>query len=166
MIMAMLFGSFTIFAQEKSSPEYHFGLTFPNIGIIWHISDHVAFLSSIDFSHGWADLNGGSSSANLLRVEADLRFFISDWEGVRFYVSPKYRFARTSHEIIDDTIASDTTGYNHEVTGALGAQYAVSDRISIFGDIGAMYSRSEIRENSHSNTISTAGRWGMILYLK
>jgi hypothetical protein len=111
-------------------------------------------------------------------VLAALRFYVSDWKGLRFYVSPKYQFGRTTSERIAGAPVygtdSTSTSRTHGVYGAWGVQYAISDRVSIFGDMGGYYSRATgtttnlatLGGDSHGSAIGTSGSWGLILYLK
>jgi len=165
-------------AQDKAGETRKFGLTIPNIGLIWHITDNVAFVPDITFIHNWSTFGSDSTlykhSGNGVAVNAALRLYIQDWKGIRFYVTPKYGFSRSSSSS-ESQSGSGSSGINtHSVTGAWGLQYAVTDRISLFGDIGARYSRgksesidSVISEGrTTNNNFGTVGTWGLIVYLK
>ena len=171
-LFVLLLFSVSLYAQEKENTKYKFGLTFPNIGAIWHISDSIAFMSGIDFNHDWSGFgsspyDNASTSGNMLGIDASLRFYIFEWEGVRFYLSPKYGFDWFEHNVITNSYTSNSSGHFHSVSAAWGMQYALSRRISIFGDIGVSYRRSTPLDISgHSNSIGTEGTWGLILYLK
>lgn len=174
---ALLLAPASLFAQEQDKTKYGFGLTFPEIGVIWHLSDNIAFVPGIEFGHGWSSSTFSfndstiNSSSNTLRVNASLRFYISEWKDIRIYISPRYGFSwvNTKTEGIDyphDEYLSDgSSSHSHRVSAAWGLQYAVNDRISIFGDIGATYSRASLSSGC-SNIIATEGTWGLILYLK
>jgi opacity protein-like surface antigen len=162
-----------LLAQDKVVEKRKFGLTFPNIGIIWRISDTVAFLPDINLSHGWSDLGTtGDSTNNSIGVNAALRFYLHDWKGIRFYVSPRYGYGWSNVEspFQGSTIASELR--THSVSGAWGVEYAVSDRISLFGDIGIRYSHGKtdsttsFSSGTSSNSTGTAGTWGLIVHLK
>jgi len=173
-VFALLLVPAALFAQEQEKAKYRFGLTFPEIGVIWHISDNIAFVPGVNFGHTWGrntisfydDTLGFSSSR--LEFNAGLRFFISEWKDLRFYISPKYGFAWHDSDIDDSSPLNDESSIKyHRVSGAWGLQYAINDRVSIFGDIGATYERvPEILSLGDSNTISTEGTWGLILYIK
>jgi len=176
----VVFGLFPamLSAQDKVSEKRKFGLTFPNIGIIWRISDQVAFLPDINLTHGWSELgsNVGDSTNNSVGVNAALRFYLHDWKGMRFYLTPRYGYVWNNTNLSiqgTGTESSNTSEVrNHSVSGAWGIEYAVSDRISLFGDIGVRYnhgrqeSSSQFSSNSTVNSVGTAGTWGLILYLK
>ena len=173
MSFALLLVPTSAFAQEKESAKYRFGLTFPSIGAIWHIADSIAFMSGIDFNHDWSRFGSGfdgytlRGSGNMLGIDATLRFYLSKRNGMRFYLSPKYGFDWLQTEIVTDITTSNISSYNHSVSAAWGLQYALSDRIGIFGDIGVSYRRGlRSHADGHSNSIGTEGTWGLILYLK
>jgi opacity protein-like surface antigen len=163
-------------AQDKVSEKRKFGLTFPNIGIIWHISDNVAFVPDINLTHGWSELgsSAGDSKTNSVGIDAALRFYVHDWKGIRLYLSPKYGYSWSNAENSAQGSNSTSDLHNHSVSGAWGLEYAVSDRISLFGDIGVRYmhgktkteSSSQFNSDSKSNLIGTVGTWGLILHLK
>jgi opacity protein-like surface antigen len=166
-------------AQDKAVETRKLGLTFPNIGVIWHMTDHVAFAPDVSFNHNWSTFSSNSApddySGNTVSVNAALRFYVQDWKGIRFYVTPKYGYGRTSLSIQYESGSQSTsrTADAHSITGAWGLQYAITDRISLFGDIGARYSRSTsegdeafLQSGTKNHTIGTVGTWGLIVYLK
>lgn len=171
-LIALSLVPISMVAQEKEISKPRFGLTFPDIGAIWHISDNVAFMPGIGFNHSWSKLSESSKyTSNSLSVNASLRLYMPDWKGVRIYLTPKYQFIWGDN---DSTGGGTATNHNHKVIGAWGVQYAISPRISIYGDIGIGYERLSHSYTSPyssgldpaSNTIGTEGAWGLILYLK
>jgi hypothetical protein len=169
-----------LFAQEQESPRGKIGLTLPGIGAILHLTDHVAFVPGVGFTHNWSSLSSAptTTAANNLSVSAALRFYVRDWKGLRFYLSPKYSFSRSTSERNAGGTGygtdSSTAGDYHAAYGSWGIQYAISDRVSIFGDMGAFYSRSTYSTSSsamlggdtYSQNVGTSGSWGLIFYLK
>jgi hypothetical protein len=160
-----------LLAQDSDAYKGKFGLTFPDIGAIFHISDNVAFLPGFSFRHQWSGHSDllPKHSDNALGVEANVRFYLPGWKDVRFYLSPKYRFIWNDLETESDIIFVASTSYTHNIVGAWGLQYAFNTRLSIFGDIGFGYGHqiySSISPNRSSNHVGTEGSWGLILYLK
>jgi len=179
LLVALALGGSSVYAQEKSASP-RFGLTFPSLGVIWHITDNVAFVPNVTLARNWSTYSSTQSelktTTNSVGVTAGLRFYTNNWKGMRFYLSPSYGFSRNG----SDTSQSGSTGLSgsgttrsHSVGGAWGVQYAVTDRISFFGDIGARYSHSTLESSdqpsagsSNGNFVSTVGTWGLIVYLK
>jgi hypothetical protein len=173
-VVLLAMASASLFAQDREIKQGKFGLTFPNIGAIWHITDNIAFLPGFNFNHDWSSfslLDGTESSSDSVGVDASVRFYMPDWKGVRFYLSPKYRFMWGDVNTESEIITASTNNYYHRISGVWGLQYALSDRVSLFGDIGFGYSR---RSNSSINiedaeyrsySVGTEGSWGLVLYL-
>jgi hypothetical protein len=156
-------------ADEKKDEDFKFGFTFPNIGAIWHMTERIAFLPGISFNHSWGESSSIinetiNSSSNNLGVSAGLRFYLYDWEDLRFYISPVYRFGWAE---FDYSEISTSTSYSHRVSGAWGLEYALNNRLSLYGDIGVSYNRNTTSDiDGHSSSFGTTGTWGLILYLK
>ena len=164
-----------IFAQTKETQKPKFGLTFPNIGVIWNINDRVAILPGFSISHGWSSFSSNSSNTDTsLQLNAALRFYIQEWKGLEFYLSPKYSYGWGKSELRSDIITLNGKNHSHRVSGSWGLQYPISNRLSIFGDIGIEYARNSISTaatissstSSKSNLVGTVGTWGLILFLK
>jgi hypothetical protein len=164
-----------LFAQNQRTDKPKFGLTFPNIGVIWNINDRVAFLPGFSFSHGWGSFASATSDTdNTLQLNAALRFYIQEWKGLEFYLSPKYSYGWGKSELHSDLVTLESKTHSHRVSGSWGLQYPISSHLSIFGDIGIEYSRNTIstaatissRTSSQNNSVGTVGTWGLILFLK
>ena len=199
-IMFGLFPS-TLSAKEKESPKHKFGLVFPRIGVIWHINDRVALLPFVGLTGSWGSGNASTqtSSTNTqtsspdyvsttqitafgdsktdnpfspsYSVGANVRFFLNEWKGVQFYVSPGYSYG---HYKSEETNSSDQSGsgtsitsgqtvttYNsestsHNVNGVWGFQYTIGDRVGLFGDIGMIYSHTKGHSTSSGSSDQTS----------
>jgi opacity protein-like surface antigen len=167
LFVLLLFLPASLSAEENEAEEFKFGLTFPDIGAIWHMTDRIAFLPGISFTHSWSEFGTNdetyNNSSNALVINAGLRFYLYDWEDLRFYVSPGYRFGWVDSE----SDFSANTSYGHGVSGAWGLQYALNKRLSLYGDIGVSYNRTSPSDtDGHSSLFGTRGTWGLILYLK
>ena len=168
-------------AQEDDVAPGRVGLTFPGLGAIWHLSGTLALVPSVSISHSWENVGSISSPRSdntSLSIGAAARFYAYQWKGVRFYLTPKYALGRSTNSSTyvssGQDVKTNATSNVHTVTGAWGIQYAVNDRISLYGDIGAFYGRSiyhttslaAVERESRSNNVGTVGSWGLIFYLK
>lgn len=177
-------------AEEKGDTKRSFGLTFPSIGVIWHITNNIAFMPNISLSHNWSKLSSGSfdsdNTNNSVTVNAGLRFYIREWKGMRFYLTPRYSYGWSNTDSSNNAPFAISPSYTirshtHSVSGAWGIQYAITNWLSLFGDIGAEYTRGHSDASSEAlylagglssidrqktNAVSTTGTWGLILYLK
>ncbi len=180
LLVALLLMSPSLLAQEKEITQGRFGLTFPGLGALWHVTDQLAVLPGVSFSHARNSVSGVSDagSSNGVTLLAGMRWYLHEWKGVRLFLSPKYQFGRNTStyqtfSAYDNSIYTSTsTSHNHYVIGAWGLQYAITHRISAYGDIGAAYVRANtsnsntLSRESHTNQVSTTGSWGLIFYLK
>ncbi len=183
-------------AEEKESAKPRFGLTFPNIGVIWRFTDKIAFLPDVALGRNWGTLNSslasdasqglsnGDNHSYSVTVNAGLRFYLREWKGMNFYLTPRYSYGYThtdNSNFSSGTTANSSVSQNrsHAVSGSWGLEYAITKRLSIFGDIGARYSRansdistqiapptSAYSSRQKINSVSTIGTWGLIVYLK
>ncbi len=58
-----------------------------------------------------------------------------------------------------------SSAHGHGVAGAWEAQYALSARISIYGDIGVRYIRNTTSQSVQKG-VAPEISWGLILYLR
>lgn len=174
---ALLFAALVspaLMAQDNQVKKGRFGLTFPGLGAIWQVNRNVALIEGIGFTHNWTSASGFSdtNSGNNLSINSGVRFYIQEWKGLRFYLSPKYMYGRGTSESSSGNSTVRRVSNSHAASGSWGIQYALSGWLSLFGDIGAIYSRigssssSTFTGDVHSNTIGTTGSWGLIFYVK
>jgi hypothetical protein len=87
-------------------------------------------------------------------------------------VSPRFNYARTeSKSGGDSVIERDTIGNAYSLAGFFGAQYALSDRFGVFGEVGFGYnwqtfeaSSSFLDTETKSHGWSTRTGVGVVLY--
>jgi hypothetical protein len=58
-------------------------------------------------------------------------------------------------------LSSETTGSAYSTSGSFGAQYALTRRFGVFGEIGAAYSSSKATATSTLNTLTSGGFLGV-----
>jgi hypothetical protein len=192
-ILIVLFGFsvVNISAQATDTDKSKLGLVFSEtgtnsgVGAIWQLSDHIAFSPYFNFTHQW---KGDDDIANALGVGAKLKFYLKNWNKMRLYVAPGYEFTRTRYQthsknstpLFDYITYSDYKYITNEGSGVWGIQYALGNRISIFGDIGVAYrdqctSGLNVTTGSYDSTSSSRTRtysvglkdsMGIIFYLK
>jgi hypothetical protein len=143
-IVNILFGFSvaTLSAQATDNDKSKFGLIFsgtwdaPSVGAIWQPSDHLAFSPHFNFRHEWKGTPYGS---NTLSVGAKLPLYLKNWGNMRLYVAPGYEFTRIRTQAINYSTNTDNKSISNEGSGVWGIQYALGNRISIFGDMGVAY---------------------------
>ena len=149
-----------------------------SIGIIWHASGKVAIRPELT-------LTGGSSSGT---SSTSATFDGSNWavgtglgvllylhtdDHLKTYFSPRVTYARTSVTNSNNTGANSTTAKltsaNYGATGSFGAQYELSDKFSLFGEVGAGVNHTTgssdgLLGKTTTNTWGTRSGVGVIFY--
>jgi hypothetical protein len=190
-ILIVLFGFSiaTLSAQATDNDKSKFGLIFSEtgtasgVGAIWQFNDHIAFSPYFNFTHQW---KGVSDDSNALGVGAKLKLYLKNWDKMRLYVAPGYEFTRTRSQThtknssLNLEVNSDYKYITNEGSGVWGIQYAIGNRISLFGDMGIAYrdqciSGLSVATGSSNSTGSSRTRTysvglkdsiGIIFYLK
>jgi len=167
----LLVGSVTSSAAQESG-DVGLSMGYPStIAVIWHISDRVAIRPevSLDWTSTEIELGlpiEGDTSTDLFatNVGASILFYLGAPDRLRTYVSPRILYSRVS----TDTEASFTADIDRTLdgflaSGSFGAQYAVSDRFTAFGEVGFQYSRasSTIRPTFGSTAEGTVRSLGV-----
>ena len=86
-------------------------------------------------------------------------FYVQRWDKLRAYLSPRYSYSRSSGTSGDSIFgqASKTTSSTHAVFGFIGAEYALHERFSVFGEVGGGYMRGK---TSGAATRLLSNAWG------
>jgi Outer membrane protein beta-barrel domain len=136
-------------------------------GVLWHASSSLAIRPELSVS--------GSSNetlSNSFESEGDgwavgtgisALFYLGPADKLRTYVSPRYTYAHTSNttELASVTNSSTTATTNiNSVAGSFGAQYAVGDRFSVYGEVGFGFSHSTAK-SSPSGIKGSGNSWGL-----
>ncbi len=166
-------------AQEKGDAGLTMG--YPSaIGLIYHVTDRFAIRPEITFS-----VSSGKNESPTSTTEGDTVavgvgisgiFYMRQDDKLRTYVCPRYAYTHGESTttssflaplVIDSEITTTTNA--HSILGTFGAQYAVHERFSIFGEVGAGYTHqrghSEISGlKSTTNQFATRTGAGVIFY--
>jgi hypothetical protein len=125
------------------------------VGIIWHVTDHVAVRPEISFSTGSTESPAISSGVSLPGVSDDQGktssttvtagvsglFYFGEWDKLRAYVSPRYTYTRLMSDA-GSTFSTDARNSAYTVTGSFGAQYQFHRRFAVFGETGFGYAHT------------------------
>jgi hypothetical protein len=167
-------------AQEKGDAGITMGYP-ASIGFVYHVTDRFAIRPEIALA-----IASNESASEVSTTEGDTYslgvgvsgiFYLRQSDKLRTYISPRYTYTRGesttsstfSLPFPDDPTESTLTSNAHSFVGTFGAQLAVHDRFSVFGEVGAGFarqrSRSELTQlRSSSNQFSTRTAVGVILY--
>jgi hypothetical protein len=166
-------------AQEKGDTGLTMGYP-TTVGFVYHVSDRLAIRPEISLV-----ASSGKSESPLSTTEGDTFsigvgvsgiFYLKQWDKLRTYLSPRYTYSHgesTTTSTFDSLFAEDSentqTSKAHTFMGTFGAQYAVHERFSVFGEVGASFARQRSRSDlndlrSTSNQFATRTAVGVILY--
>jgi hypothetical protein len=168
-------------ALVAAQDQHKVGLTmgYPSsAGIVWHVSRRVAVRPEFSFTSTSNEFTSAAdaistTTASAVGVGVSGIFYLTKVDKLRTYVSPRFTYSRLTTETT--TRGSDNgsggTGNNYSGAGSFGAQYAVGDRFSIFGEVGLGYSHqtsaSEVGifgSNNATRTWSSRTGAGVVLY--
>lgn len=147
---------------------------------MWHLSDAVAIVPAVRFARAWNTpdeersilgiTTSSSSSSRSIGAAVEARWFFDRQGSLRLYVAPQYDYvhSRTTTQSttgIDDPLLEEllgaainrtttSTSTTHGIQGSFGAQYALTDRFSVYGDTGARFSRT-------TSDLSIIGSYGI-----
>jgi hypothetical protein len=186
-----------ISVQAADNDQSKFGLVFSisggdsGVGATWNLGNHVAFSPYFNFVRMWRNTSSSPSQISLnparqndLAAGAKLQLYLKNWNKMRLYVAPGYEFGRLrsmlSYKTSSYTSSSDELIHEHSAFGVLGLQYAVNNRISIFGDMGPEYQDrgsdfssmssgviySENKSSTRYHSLGIRNSLGIIFFLK
>ena len=135
-------------AQEAGDVGLSMGYP-SNVAFIWHVTDRVAIRPEISFA--WSSLEteidtpieGGELKSDTFTTSFGVSglFYFGTTDRLRPYVAPRFVYSRAS---IDSeapfTPDIDSTDDGYQFSGSFGAQYGISDRFGVFGEVGVAYS--------------------------
>jgi hypothetical protein len=91
-----------------------------------------------------------SADSKGVSVGGSVLFYVSKWEQVRAYVSPRVLYGHITSESTG-AVGVSLKNSTYNVVGSFGAQYTPHKRFAVFGEVGLGYSHSE---SSTTTTLS------------
>jgi hypothetical protein len=138
----------TLFAQEPGDVGLSMGYP-TSVAVLWHVTSRVAIRPEVSLNWTSTDLEidfpieGGDTSTDTFStaVGVSALFYVNATDRLRTYVSPRITYVTTSTDT-DAPFTSDLdrTLDGFQFAGSFGAQFAVGDRFSVFGEVGLAYS--------------------------
>ena len=143
MFVALLVVPSVAAAQEPGDVGVFMG--YPNLGLIWQVSEKVAIRPEISFSWGSTDIDsgfGGSGTSHSWSVGfgASALLYLSNADRLRTYVAAQFTYDRSEAE--SGISGTRAVGNTYGFAGLFGAQYSLNDRFSMFGELGLRYVHS------------------------
>ena len=173
-------------AQEKHKAGITMG--FPAaIGVLWHLNEKVAIRPELTFGGSSSETTLTTGTLTPITINSDgwsigtgvsALFYMKTEDKLRTYISPRFIYSHT-------TSSSDTSGLTTLPgqtpvdlsqsgdawggAGSFGAQYAVGDKFTVFGELGFGFthsttSRSTTGTSGSGNSWGTRGGVGIVYY--
>ena len=183
-------------AQEKGA--FGLTMGYPtSIGAVWHLSNSVALRPEVNFGFGGSESSReflgqsyeSESDHSSVEFGISVLFYQQPRERLRTYFAPRFGYSHISSsssadvEIpefilppgldielpdLDDLIENESSRSAYSFGGVFGGQYALSDRFSIFGEVGIDYRTSGGSSSLDIDTwnLGVRSAIGVILYFR
>ncbi len=143
----MLLAGSQSFAQESHPIGVVMG--YPgSFGIVWHTSDGVAIRPVVTVSRASTKNSStapvaqtSSNSSWALGGDFSMLFFLHKFDALRTYVSPRVSYTYSKSSISGGPNSQKSTGIG--LSGSFGAQYWMSDKFALYGEVGVFYGYSK-----------------------
>jgi len=146
--------------RAQDDPKVGLTMGYPSaVGVLWQMSNRVALRPEFTWSRTSIDtpatidpqagvVSAGSTSDSWTTgFGLSALFYISRYQNLRTYVSPRFNYSRSSGSTgltgMAESSSSDTWLYS--TSGSFGAQYGLGRHFAVFGEIGGNYTSSTLR---------------------
>lgn len=168
-------------AQQKGQVGLVMGYP-ASVGVQFQVSDGVALRPEVTFStaSGTSTYSGdfmvgeSDSDAAAFGIGFKALFYLKQWDSLRAFVTPGFVYGRATTTNTLATNSAKSTSSSYQVLGSFGAQYALSRRFGILGEVGIQYSDVENDNtlsdgtsgtSSSTKNFGTRAAVGVVLYL-
>ena len=155
-------------AQERGDVGVFMG--YPNLGLIWQVSDKVALRPEVSFDYASTEVDSaftgtGKAKSWNFGVGATALFYLSDEDKLRTYIAPQFTYSRSEFGRVD---TDGPEGNAYGLAGLFGAEYSPTSRFAMFGELGVGYghqsTKSVLSSDQTSSSVGTRAGVGVILY--
>ena len=168
-------------AQEKGQVGLVMGYP-ASVGVQFQASDGVAIRPEVTFSTASAKTSYtgdftepvSNSDGTAFGIGLKALFYLKKWDSLRAFVTPGFVYARSTTTNKYSTNSTKSTSNNYQIVGSFGAQYALSRRFGLLGEVGLQYSDVEndyrlpdgtSGTSSSSKSFGTRAAVGVVFYL-
>ncbi len=151
--MSILAAAAPVSAQSQSQSEAKIGLAMGTptaLSVIWHVNDRVALRPEINFSRSTSenDVIDTKFTSSTVSPGISALFYVSSWDQVRAYVSPRYFW---SHLSASNSSGSSQSSNAHAFAGSVGVQYTPHRRFGVYGEVGFGFSTADAGDSTQSS---------------
>ena len=169
-------------AQEKGQVGLVMGYP-ASVGVQFHLSDGVALRPEVTVStvSGTATYNSdfveakSNTDSTAFGFGFKALFYLKKWDSLRAFITPGFVYARSDTASTYSLNSGTSASNSYQILGSFGAQYALSRRFGILGEVGVQYSDVENDStlpdgtsgtSSSSKSFGTRAAVGVVFYLK
>jgi hypothetical protein len=169
-------------AQEKGQVGLVMGYP-ASVGVQFHLSDGLALRPEVTVSTASvtstynSDFVEATSNSDSTAFGFGLKalFYLRKWDSLRAFVTPGFVYARSDTASTYSLNSGTSASNSYQILGSFGAQYALSRRFGILGEVGVQYSDVENDStlpdgtsgtSSSSKSFGTRAAVGVVFYLK
>ena len=163
--VVLLLGLVAAGANAQDTRQVGVAMGYPSsIGLIWRASDTVALRPEFSFSGGSTGSSspgGYSSDTTAWGLGVSALFYARKWDKASAYLTPRFSYSHTSTTATQLLAGTPSTAENHgnaySIAGSIGAQYSLSRRFGVFGEVGFAYTH---QTSTYTAVENTANTWG------
>jgi hypothetical protein len=143
-----------------------------SVAILWHATDRVALRPELTFAKGSTDDESSfgpvtTTDTQTIGLAVSALWYVTTTDNLRTYFSPRVNYSRTTTE--NQSVNGELTATTIGVAGSFGAQYALSPRFGVFGEVGLSYTDGHLEVNTSSREsdswgVNTRSAVGVIVY--
>ncbi len=182
--------------RAQDDPRIGITMGYPAaVGVVLRLNDRVALRPDITYQRSSNEsesiltiqsflVPNSTSTTNVtttdtwsVGVGVSALFYISKHDALRTYLSPRWGYTQSSADSSSSNVPllavlSDT--HSQTVGGSFGAQYALSRRFNVYGEVGLSYSHTTLpasnalemisRTEATASSLATRGGVGVVLY--
>jgi hypothetical protein len=164
-----------VLAQERGQVGVSMGYP-ASAGVVWHVADRLAIRPEISLVQNSNDVTAvttltfsgpsGTQTQQTTRTQFEtdsttvgagvsVLFYLWKQEALSAFVTPRYVYTRGTSTTESGAVGAptDITTTNHFVSGSFGAQYALSRKFGVYGEIGLGYTRSRVKNASTTGLV-------------
>jgi hypothetical protein len=185
--------------RAQDDPRIGITMGYPAaVGVVWRLNDNIALRPDLTYQRTSSEslstitlpslsvvgVPNSSPTTTVITTDSwsvgvgvSALFYISRHEALRTYLSPRWGYTWSSADGSSSGVsilATLSNSHSQTVGGSFGAQYALSRRFNVYGEVGLGYSRTTLpgsdvlgvitRTETTTSSLATRGGAGVVLY--
>jgi len=151
-------------ARAQDMPRIGITMGYPAaVGVMWNAAGRLALRPEVTLQGTSTDsslgdiilpVNIGSTSDSFqVGVGVSALIYLSRWDALRTYVSPRFSYSHASTSGTTVASSSETTSKSYFTSGSFGAEYLFARHFGVFGEIGVGYTSTTTTASTTSTVV-------------